>query len=101
MNAEYSLQSRGYYKRAAFVDAGNIWLFNNDPLRPGGDFQFDTFWSQIAVGTGVGLRFDISLFVICLIWLFQSGNRGWNRDDRWVFDQIHFDSAEWRKENWF
>lgn len=48
---------------ALFVDAGNVWLLRNDPNRPGGQFGGD-FLSQMAVGTGAGLRVDISFFVL-------------------------------------
>lgn len=49
---------------AAFIDAGNIWLLKNDPLRPGGQLQGKTFFRDIALGTGVGLRVDIGMMVI-------------------------------------
>ena len=43
-----------------FVDAGNIWTFNEDASRPGAWFRFNKFFNDIAVGTGTGLRFDFS-----------------------------------------
>ena len=49
---------------AIFVDAGNVWTLNDNLTRPGTVFRFGTFIPQIAVGTGVGLRFDFSFFVI-------------------------------------
>jgi outer membrane protein insertion porin family len=49
---------------ALFIDAGNIWLLNPDESRPGAEFHFKTFADQIAVGTGVGLRFDFSFFIL-------------------------------------
>lgn len=48
---------------AVFVDAGNIWTVREDSTRPGS--QFTSRWpSQIAVGAGVGLRFDLSFLVV-------------------------------------
>ncbi|WP_210463285.1 translocation and assembly module lipoprotein TamL [Rufibacter roseolus] len=52
-----------YLKGAFFVDAGNIWLVNEDPTRPGGKFSGD-FMSQLAVGAGAGIRIDVQFFVI-------------------------------------
>ena len=46
------------------MDAGNIWLINEDENRPGSQFHFDTFYDQLAVGTGFGLRFDFNFFVL-------------------------------------
>ncbi|MDE7443502.1 MAG: hypothetical protein K2M65_05005, partial [Muribaculaceae bacterium] len=49
---------------AVFVDTCNIWLLKNDPLRPGGLLQGKTVLKELALGTGVGLRFDISMLVV-------------------------------------
>ncbi|GAB2561089.1 BamA/TamA family outer membrane protein [Spirosoma areae] len=59
---------------AIFVDAGNVWTLSNNATRPGTVFHFDTFIPQIAVGTGVGLRFDFSFFVI----RFDGGVKVWD-----------------------
>lgn len=80
---------------AVFVDAGNIWSFWNDELE-GAEFHFKDFYKNVAIGTGVGLRFDFSFLLLrCdvgmkvreafeiedtgshLIW----GNRSLTRDD--------------------
>ncbi len=63
-NLEYRFPIWKDLHGAAFVDAGNIWLLKNDPLRPGGQLNGRTFLNDIALGTGVGLRYDISMFVI-------------------------------------
>ncbi|AKQ47753.1 hypothetical protein TH63_15090 [Rufibacter radiotolerans] len=52
-----------YLKGAFFVDAGNIWLVNEDPTRPGGKFN-GNFMSQLAIGAGAGLRIDVQFFVV-------------------------------------
>jgi len=49
---------------ALFVDAGNVWLLNGDQNRPGANFELNNFGKQLAVGTGVGLRFDFNFFVM-------------------------------------
>ncbi|NDU96708.1 BamA/TamA family outer membrane protein [Spirosoma terrae] len=59
---------------ALFVDFGNVWTLRNSSSRPGSAFQLDTFLPQIAVGTGVGLRFDFSFFVI----RFDGGVKVWD-----------------------
>jgi outer membrane protein assembly factor BamA len=62
-NVEYRFDIFKKFEGATFVDAGNIWLYNYDPDRPGGHFDFDTFLNQLAVGTGFGVRY-ITNFVI-------------------------------------
>ncbi len=64
LNSEYRFPIVGILHGAAFVDAGNIWLLKNDPLRPGGQLKGSTFLRDIALGTGVGLRVDIGMLVL-------------------------------------
>lgn len=64
LNTEYRFPIYSVLHGAAFIDAGNVWLLKNDPLRPGGLLQGRTFLRDIALGTGVGLRVDIGMMVI-------------------------------------
>ena len=65
---ESSLEFRqrliGFLHWAAFLDAGNIWMINDDRSRPGAQFKFNQFYKEIAVGAGLGLRFDFNFFVM-------------------------------------
>ncbi|WP_345115388.1 BamA/TamA family outer membrane protein [Hymenobacter algoricola] len=63
-NAEYRQDLFPYVKGALFVDAGNIWLVNEDPKRRGGQFSPSTFFNELAVGAGAGIRIDVQFFVI-------------------------------------
>lgn len=51
---------------AAFIDAGNIWTIREYEEQPGGQFRFDTFWRQIAVAYGLGLRLNFDYFILRL-----------------------------------
>ncbi|MCM1107742.1 MAG: outer membrane protein assembly factor [Clostridium sp.] len=51
---------------AAFIDAGNIWTIRAYDEQPGGQFRFDTFWRQIAVAYGLGLRLNFDYFILRL-----------------------------------
>jgi outer membrane protein assembly factor BamA len=63
-NLEYRFGITKLLKGAVFLDAGNIWLVNEEESRPGAKFEFDTFYHQLAIGTGLGLRFDFNFFVL-------------------------------------
>lgn len=63
-NLEFRFGLSRITKGALFIDTGNIWLINEDENRPGSKFNFDTFYNQLAVGAGVGLRFDFNFFVL-------------------------------------
>ena len=64
LNAEYRFKLFWIMEGATFIDAGNIWTFYTDKDRPGSKFEFNTFLDQIAIGSGLGLRFDLSFVTI-------------------------------------
>ena len=63
-NVEYRFPIIGPLHGAVFMDAGNVWLLRDDPLRPGGQLRASSFLRDLALGTGVGLRFDIGMLVV-------------------------------------
>ena len=63
-NVEYRFGLLGKLSGAVFLDAGNIWLLKNDPKRPGAELKWKGLLNEIALGTGFGLRYDISVLVI-------------------------------------
>jgi outer membrane protein assembly factor BamA len=98
-NAELRLDVTKTVKTAIFVDAGNIWLLRSDTTRAGGKFEKDQFMKQLAVGTGAGLRFDFSFFVLRFDLAFPV-RKPWLPDgERWVFRDIDFTSGRWRGKN--
>jgi len=62
-NAEYRFKLFWILEGALFVDAGNIWTFNEDNSRPGAQFRFKSFLNDMAVGTGTGFRFDFKFII--------------------------------------
>lgn len=64
LNTEYRFPIISVLHGAVFLDAGNIWLLKDDPLRPGGQLKASTFLRDIALGTGVGLRVDLGMIVV-------------------------------------
>lgn len=63
-NVEYRFPIMGPLHGAVFLDSGNVWLLKSDPMRPGGTLRAKSFLRDLALGTGAGLRFDISMLVI-------------------------------------
>lgn len=63
-NLEYRFPIYGIFKGAMFLDAGNVWLLEDDPQRPGGSLKGSRFLRDLALGTGVGLRVDIGMLVV-------------------------------------
>ncbi len=63
-NVEYRFKVTQMFQGAFFVDAGNIWMYRKEPNRPGADFSTDRFLSELAIGSGFGLRLDFELFLV-------------------------------------
>lgn len=68
LNLEYRPHLMGSLYGAVFLDAGNVWTMHYDDGRPEGHFKFKNILNEMALGTGVGLRYDIGYFMIRLDW---------------------------------
>ena len=66
MNAEYRSKLIWKLELAAFLDAGNIWTIRNYPSQPGGKFQLKSFYKEIAMAYGLGMRLDFNYFILRL-----------------------------------
>ncbi len=66
--------------------------------KPGGEFS-SKFMSQLAVGTGAGLRIDLSFLVLRLDMAWPIRKPYLPEGNRWVIDDIDFGSKNWRKDN--
>lgn len=98
-NLEYRFDIYRFLKGAVFLDAGNIWLWNEDEHRPGGEFNKDTFLKELAVGTGVGIRLDFSFFILRLDLGIPLRKPWLDEGERWVTRDIDLSSSTWRKDN--
>lgn len=64
MSLEYRVNLFWKFSGAAFIDAGNIWTIREYEDQPGGAFRFDKFYEQIAASYGLGLRMNLSFFLL-------------------------------------
>lgn len=65
-NVEYRFPLFGDFYGATFLDAGNVWLLRKDENRPGGQLTLRDLGKSIALGTGAGIRYDLTFLVIRL-----------------------------------
>ena len=98
MNAEYRFNIYRYFKGALFIDAGNVWLQKSNPANIGDPFSFSGFMNELAVGTGIGIRIDVSFFLLRFD-LATPLRKPWLPDNQWVADEISFSSPKWRRDN--
>lgn len=98
VNAEYRANLFSFLNAAVFVDAGNVWLLNEDENKPGGKFSKE-FINEIAVGAGFGLRFDFSILILRTDLAFPLRAPYFEEGQRWNFNNIDFGDKTWRKDN--
>lgn len=98
-NVEYRFPIFKIVRGALFADAGNIWLVNENPSIDAPTFSFNRVLSEMGVGTGAGIRFDASFFVLRFDLAFPLRKPWLPEGERWVTDEIDFGSSSWRKEN--
>ncbi|MBF9238905.1 BamA/TamA family outer membrane protein [Hymenobacter sp. BT683] len=70
-SAEYRFPVYNFIKGAFFTDFGNVWGLqerkkDGEYLRPGAQFQLNSFYKQIAVSSGMGIRFDFTFLILRL-----------------------------------
>jgi hypothetical protein len=85
---EYRRKLFGYFNMALFVDFGNSWNLISDFTRPGSNFQFNRFYKEIAVGTGIGLRMDFDFLVIRLDLATKTIDPAQPEGERWILDNL-------------
>ncbi|SEL26991.1 translocation and assembly module lipoprotein TamL [Parapedobacter koreensis] len=84
-------------KAATFADFGNVWRIRENELNPEGEFKFDKFLGQLAIGTGVGLRFDRGYFVIRLDAGIKVRDPQFEGASQWVITEF-FNSKEFKEQ---
>lgn len=83
-NVEWRFNLLRKLKAAWFCDAGNIWLIRESEGREDGLFRWNTFAEQVAVGTGLGLRLDLTFFIIRMDGAIRAVDPAMPLGNRWV-----------------
>ncbi|MEG1586897.1 MAG: BamA/TamA family outer membrane protein [Bacteroidales bacterium] len=65
-SVEYRTRLVWKLELAAFLDAGNVWTIRNYESQPGGLFEINDFYKEIALSYGLGVRFDFNYFILRL-----------------------------------
>ncbi len=85
-NAEYRFPFFGQLYGAFFADAGNIWNVFDNVEDKSYTFNGISSLKDIALGTGIGFRYDFSFFVFRLDFGYKTYNPGRPENDRWFKD---------------
>lgn len=88
------IQFLGSLNGALFVDAGNIWNIKHSKQNSVGNWSANTFLSEIAIGSGIGLRWDFEFFLLRLDLASKMVNPAMAEGKKWVFNKTSFSSVE-------
>jgi outer membrane protein assembly factor BamA len=86
-NIEYRFHVFRSFYGAIFADGGNIWLLHKDASKPNGDLEFNRFYKEFALGSGLGVRWDLSFFVLRLDAAVPIADPSYPEGDRWMFNK--------------
>ncbi|KPM30325.1 Surface antigen [Croceitalea dokdonensis DOKDO 023] len=83
LNLEYRFPIAGNIKGALFADGGNIWNVFDNVDNEDATFNGLASLGDLALGTGFGLRYDFTYFIIRLDTGFKTYNPALEGSDRW------------------
>ncbi len=102
-NLEYRFPIYERFKGAVFLDAGNI--FYEDLRLPDGSrvsdenpdlvLRWETLLESMALGSGVGVRYDFGFFVIRLDMAYPLYNPNQPEGNRYITDDFRFSRIAW------
>lgn len=78
----------GKLNGATFLDAGNIWNIAPGNPQPETYFNFDKLGEQIALGTGLGFRYDVQFFVFRFDIGLKLKDPQFVGDEQWVIGKF-------------
>ena len=91
-NVEYRYPIIKRLNGAFFIDSGNIWNFNNNVSDSKQVFNNLRDLSELAIGSGFGLRYDFDYFIFRLDTGFKTYDPSLIKADRW-FSQLNLKKA--------
>ena len=99
-NTELRIKFTKYLEGAVFVDAGNVWTYYNlETFKDNVETFSSDFYKQIAIGAGIGLRIDLSYFLVRFDLATPLRKPYKTNGSEWVTKEIDFGSSDWRKQN--
>lgn len=96
-NTELRYKLNDFISPALFVDAGNIWMYKDEYIYGEGSLFTKNFYKELAIGAGIGLRFNFS-FIIFRLDIATPVRKPW-LSDVWVLNEINPFKKTWRKDN--
>ncbi len=98
-NTELRYKLNSLFSSALFLDAGNVWMTKDRNVYGKEALFSKNFIREMAVGTGLGFRFDFTFIIFRIDVGTPVFRPSENIGKRWVIDQFNPINKAWRKEN--
>jgi outer membrane protein insertion porin family len=96
-NFEYRFDVFQAIKGAIFLDAGNVWVLNENNDLPNSHFEWKDFYKEFALGTGIGARYDFGFFIFRFDVGLKLRDPRFEETNRWVINK--FGNQTFKDEN--
>ncbi|TAE84379.1 MAG: hypothetical protein EAY81_07675 [Bacteroidetes bacterium] len=96
-NAEYRFNVYDrWMEGAVFVDAGNVWMSKRDTVRENAHFEWNRFYKEFGIGTGLGVRLNFEIILIRFDFAIPLHDPSYAPGNRWVINRFN---EEWFTNN--
>ncbi|XOD69462.1 MAG: BamA/TamA family outer membrane protein [Flavobacteriales bacterium AspAUS03] len=93
LNAEYRFKMIFNLFGSLFLDAGNIWSLKGEDTADPGRFQWNTFYKQLALGGGIGFRYDFKFLIARIDLAYKLHDPAKPIRERWRLNKLGFDQT--------
>ncbi len=90
-NVEYRQKTNSFLDVAVFFDAGNVWTVRDYEQQPDGQFSPTTFYKELGMAWGVGIRPNLKFIVLRLDAGMQIHDPALSGSSRWVITHPSWD----------
>ncbi|MDO5665867.1 MAG: BamA/TamA family outer membrane protein [Bacteroidia bacterium] len=90
MSVEFRRKLTKPFELAAFVDAGNVWTIKKYKSQPGGYFEWNNFYKELALAYGLGLRVDLNFLLLRVDLGMKAHNPALPKGQRWTIFKPEF-----------
>lgn len=99
LNSEYRFPLFSVFRGAFFIDAGNVWSINQNETRPESQFDWNKFYQELALNSGLGIRMDIDYIAFRFDFGIPMYSPFEAERERWIFQRSTPSVFSWARQN--
>jgi hypothetical protein len=84
MSLELRRKLTKLFELAGFIDVGNVWTIKDYNSQPGGYFNWNSFYKELAAAYGLGVRLDLNFLLVRVDLGMKAHNPALPEKKRWT-----------------